>query len=370
MVMLAKFLSALGFSLLLGRIVSRWVHGPAWSKLPLSWPIAGLLLLLLGAGLEIGATLSALGFTAPADFADYLTATTQGKAALARVLGGVLLLTAETNAAAWVLGPLGLLVTALGFGCAGHAGQQGLFWALLDSLHALAAATWVGGLLSLGAQKPNGTQTQNFSAVASACVAVLLLGGLAGALRHLPAGAWWPALVGSQWGLVLLGKLGLITLALLLALAVRSRLLTPQSRVSQRAKRQQVAAPQATGWLTAEILTLLGVLGLSGALSSSPLPSTVQVAAQTFPIDVTLGNQHLTGELQLQGHGEVEVRLLPALEGLQARFNMSDHPMPPQTLPLQCNAAQCEGQTQLWMSGGWNLELTQGGETIKVPFRY
>ncbi len=367
---LAKFLKYLGFSVLLGRIVSRWIYGPVWSKLPLSWPIAGSVLLLLGAGLEVGVTLHSLGFTSPADILDYLSTVRQGRAEVAAVLGSVLLLLAELGAV-WWLGPVGVLFVAGGLAAGGHAAEQGMFWATLDGLHALAAATWVGGLLALGVQYPTASEAQNFSKVALSSVVILLLSGVAAALRHLPAGAWWPALTGSSWGLILLGKLALMLLALLLALVVRSRLAATTSRVVQRATRRSAAAtPQARGWLVAETALLFCVLGLSGALSSSPLPAASEVVAQTITVQTTLGSTALTGQLTLQGRGEIRLDLFPAVPHLSARLLMTDHPMPPQALPLRCDAAHCQGQAQLWMSGNWVIELTQDGKKVRVPFRY
>lgn len=374
MLILAKFLSYLGFSVLLTRVVSRWVHGPAWSRLGLPWPALGLALLLLGAGLEVGVTLHSLGFGL-ADAGDYLTSTRQGKAAITRVLGAVLVLAAEATPALWWLNPVGALLVALGLGSAGHAAEQGSFWAVLDSLHALAAALWLGGLLALRTQRPTAHEAQNFSRLAAVCVAVPLLSGLAAALSHLPAGvAGWQALTGSGWGLLLLGKLGVIVLALLSALVVRSRLLAAGGKVAQRTRRRQEEPPQPALWLAAETTLLLVVLGLSGALSSSAPPALVTSQAQQYPLNTALDGQTLTGKLDISARGEVQLQFSGAgpvaTKPPQARLLMTDHPMPPQALPLRCDDTHCEGHAQLWMSGNWVLELRQAGQVAKVPFRY
>lgn len=100
-------------------------------------------------------------------------------------------------------------------------------WPLLaDYVHLLAAATWVGGLLLLALlawqlRRANTGSEQlpqlvlRFSLLASLSVFVLILTGLFSSLVQLPDLA---ALGQTPYGLVLLGKLGLVALAWLVAL--------------------------------------------------------------------------------------------------------------------------------------------------------
>ena len=356
---LAKFLSYSGLALLLGGAVMRRL---GISRPPLGWLGLGAALLLLGAGLEVGSTLAALGFTEVADVADFLTSTRSGQAAVLRLIGAALLLAAEIQSGAgrgwrWLgLGGAGLLVW--GLARAGHAGQMGGAWTVLDALHAAAAAIWVGGVLALAlavfrreALPPE--VTARFTRVALACLGVLLLSGAAATLRHVPLSSLWPALCGSTWGLALLIKLGLIALALAAAMLVR------------RALAARRFAPL---WLEGTLL--LGVLGASGALSTQPPPTVAEVQRQAVAITVTLGGQTLSGQLVLSGPGDAALSLSPALPGLSARLVMLDHPMPAQGLDLRAKGGEWRGQTRLWMSGNWVLELSRGGESVRLPFGY
>ena len=350
----AKLLSYLGLSLLMGGAVLRWRRLAA---LPLWWFGLGAGLVLLGGVAEVGSTLSDLGFTAPADVADFLTGTRQGQAALIRVIGAALLLAAEVQGWRWLaLG--GGLALLWGTATAGHAGERGLGWTLLDALHAGGAAIWVGGVLGLALltllRRPASLDAgRGFTPIALACLAVLFVSGGAVALSHVPIASLWPALWGSTWGLALLIKVGLLGLALLAAVLVR------------RALYARRIAPL---WLEGALL--LGVLGASGALATQPPPTSLEVQRQVVPVSVELAGQSISGSLVLSGPGDLELRLDSAPPGLSAQLLMTDHPMPAQPLELTGDGSQRQAQTRLWMSGGWSLELSEGGEAVRVPFRY
>lgn len=254
MVILAKFLSALGLSLLLGRVTSRWIHGPHWSRLTLSWPIIGALLLLLGAGLEVASS------PLPAN-ALQLSNTLTGQAALLRLLGGALLLLAELHPPLWALGPLGIGLAALGFGQVGAAPVSALGW-LLGSLEALTAATWLSGLLALLLQPAPGRPTQQFGTLSTVSGGGLLLCLLAELWRLLAGKA------GTQPLRLTLAELLLGAAALLLTFLSGSRQSGP-SRVSQRARRQYVPNAKPSGLrLAGALLLLLTALWATRAAAS------------------------------------------------------------------------------------------------------
>ncbi|AZI41447.1 hypothetical protein EHF33_00660 [Deinococcus psychrotolerans] len=356
----AKLLTYSGLAVLLGGVVvRRW----RLSDAPLWWLGLGTGLIVLGAGLEVGSTLVDLGFTAPSDVADFLTSTRTGKSALVRIIGAAVLLAAALQHWRWLEWAGGLIVL-YATSNAGHAGERGGIWLLLDMLHAGAAAIWVGGVLAfaLGALRGrllSPAVTRRFTPLALSCLAVLSVSGVITVLGYIPLASLWPALWGSTWGVTLLLKLGLIELALLSAVLVR---LTVAARLSIRAPK----------WLPLclEAALLLSVLGLSGALATSPPPSTALIQRQAVPISVKLGQQTLSGQLVLSGTGDAALTLTPALPKLSAALQMLDHPMPDQPLPLETKDNQLSGQTRLWMSGNWALKLEQGAETARVEFAY
>ncbi|WP_293911390.1 CopD family protein [Deinococcus sp.] len=348
----AQTLTALGLSLLLG---SAALDALRIARLPLWWSGLGAALLLTGAGLEVGSTLNELGLGLP-DLLDFLQSTPQGRLALLRGLLAVLLLAAEVQSWSWLAWPCwALLLWAVGR--AGHAGELGGVWVPVAALHAGAAAIWVGGVLGLVLRPPDLAATRRFTRLALSCLGALLLSGVAASLSHLPAALVWAALRGSTWGLTLLLKLGLLGLALLAALLVRRALTDRATGVQARRTH-----------LIAEAALLLGVLGASGALATTPPPVTAQFQRQVVPVAVTLAAQPISGQLVLSGPGDVELRVSPALSGLGARLLMQGHPMPAQTLDMQPDGRGLRARTRVWMTGQFQLELSQGGEVATVVF--
>ena len=344
---LAKLLTYLGLALLLGGSVMRRTR---LADVPLWWLGLGAGLIFAGGVLEVGSTLIDLNFTAPGDVADFLVTTRTGKAAMLRSIGASLLLAAGLQG--WgLLGSGAGLLTLWGAASAGHAGELGSVWVLLDMAHAGAAAIWVGGVLALAYRRPSLDTGRRFTAVALSCISLLVVSGVAAALRHVPLAALWPALWGSTWGVALLIKLGLLVTVVPVSILVR-RALT-------------------TGWfwpLVLEGALLIGVLGLSGALATSPPPSLTPHQRQVVPVSVKLGGQTVAGQLTLSGPGDLALTLTPALPGMRARLIMLDHAMPGQALSLAASGGSMRGQTQLWMSGNWALELSLNGQKAQVEF--
>ena len=356
---LAHWLTYLGLSLLLGGGVMRRLR---LSAPPLWWSSLGAGLLLLGAVVGVGSTLLTLGFTAPGDVADFLMTTRAGEAAILRLIGAALLLAAELQGRQVIWSNLiffaGAAAALFGVAYDGHAGEKGGVSTALDLLHAGAAAIWVGGVLALALdswrrRSPTPELTGKFTRLALSCLGVLLLSGVAATLSHVPLDSVWPAMLGSTWGLALLFKLEFLALALLAALLVR------------RALHARRKAPL---WI--EGLLLLGVLGMSGALSTQPPPTLAVIQPQRRVVSFKLGQQQLSGQLVLSGPGDLDLRLVPAIAGVEARLIMTDHPMPDQRLELQADDGELRAQTRLWMSGNWVLELSKGHQRARVPFQY
>ncbi len=251
----ARWLSLLGAILLVGGLLFREiVAGPVLARQPLprlAVPLAGggrvlgiigVAGVLLGGWLQIGAQVAALG--ALDRLFDLLISTQPGRLLLLRQLlllpVVAFLVSAERPdrvglrgtragqvrvAAEYLIG-LVLLIT---FSLASHAAAvPGRGWAVAgDFVHLLAAAAWMGGLLLLALlfwqtrtgldgeeQTGLGQIVRRFSLLAAGAVFVLTVTGLFSSAVQLPSLA---SLWNTTYGLLLLGKLALVALALGLA---------------------------------------------------------------------------------------------------------------------------------------------------------
>lgn len=255
---IARWLSLLGGILLAGSLLFREVVGrpvlvrqagrsytPSLAgHLVRSWRllgIAGVAGVLVGGWLQIGAQVSALGVVER--IFDLLVSTQPGRLVLLRQLLLIpvvaLLVMGESSerlglrrspasrmrvAAESLIG----LVMLLTFSLASHAAAvPGRGWAVAgDFIHLLAATGWMGGLLNLALlfwlgrsrnqndQRELGQIVRGFSLLAAAAVFVLTVTGLFSSVVQLPTLA---ALWTTSYGLLLLGKIGLVALALAVA---------------------------------------------------------------------------------------------------------------------------------------------------------
>ncbi|MBZ9713521.1 CopD family protein [Deinococcus multiflagellatus] len=252
MLALLTGLTHLGLVALLGGVLARRLWTPGWPRL---WvPALGAGLLLLGWGGQLALTLSALGFTAPADVLVYLTGTGPGRSMLLALLGAALLLAAETGRWPWLALPLAAAVVVWGAAGVGHGAGHGVGVRALHAAHAAAMCVWLGGVLTL-LRRGSPELARRFSPVAVACVLTLALTGLAMAGQHLRLPSAW---TGTPYGQTLLLKLGAVAVTLGLALGVRRAL----------ARGQGLRAP-----LRREALGLLAVLALTALLVTQPPPA-------------------------------------------------------------------------------------------------
>ncbi len=225
-------------------------------------------------------------------------------------------------------GRSGLLAAALavvilaGIAWAGHAADEsGLDRAIhlgADMLHLLAAGAWLGALPALvfvlrrarhreahGWQRIARAATPRFSNIGVASVTALLLSGL--------VNAWYlvgsiPALVGTPYGQILLGKLALLTALIVLA-AINRQSLTPRfvARETPRHARERALTALARNALI-EIVLGLAVLTLVGALVAST-PAAHEQVEWPFAYRPGVSGQALTA------HGET-ILALAAFLGL------------------------------------------------------
>lgn len=195
--------------------------------------------------------------------------------------------------------------------------------AVLDVVHLVACAVWLGGLLVLGSVVLRQRDTpsargaaRRFSSTAAACVAVLVLTGSVQAWQRVGTPA---ALLDNTYAELLLGKLGLVAATLLLAGVARFRLL--------RAPGYRVAALRRV--VTFEAVLAVAVLTVTSVLVTTQPARTAhaaQVAARqaappTQARPVALSAQPLSGSAPYDAgagpgsRGTVEVSVLSPRPG-------------------------------------------------------
>ncbi|MFC6590957.1 hypothetical protein ACFP81_02195 [Deinococcus lacus] len=130
-----------GLVLLLGGTFARRTWPGIW-PLPVLW--AGLALLLAGLALAAGSLLGSFGALDAAGLAAYWLDEPQGCAALAALIGALVLLAGEQAEWPWpwLLLPAALLLGGLAF--QGHAALHGWASALPQALHLGAMSVWLG----------------------------------------------------------------------------------------------------------------------------------------------------------------------------------------------------------------------------------
>jgi putative copper resistance protein D len=216
-----------------------------------------------------------------------LLATTFGRTALARIalalaLAGLALFLARRPAApaAWhalAAGALGLVITSAVLSHAAARVEGRTLLLLLDALHQVAAATWIGGLAHLTfyaafssrqvqvpAAPGDATVVRRFSNLAFLSVMVLLLAG--GALTWRYVGEW-TALASTAYGVMVLSKALLLAAILVLA------------ALNFRAVRQATAVGGTRLARFVEVELGLGITVLFAAASLTSLPPAVDVPA-------------------------------------------------------------------------------------------
>ena len=179
----------------------------------------------------------------------------------------------------WVLRAVGLAVLASGGRIAavvappwlllrslqGHAGAHGVVPAVIDWLHLVAAAVWLGGLLQIGlAGSPVPVAVaRRLRTVATAALAVLVPAGIYGALLHVHT---WRMLIDTPYGRTLTLKLALATVLVALGAANHFR------HVPALVRGEPVAAARLARTVRAELVLAVAVLLCSALLGVLPMP--------------------------------------------------------------------------------------------------
>lgn len=163
-----------------------------------------------------------------------------------RTTGGLLLLTA-----------LGVAAAMGGLGHAAADEQWPLASRVLDAVHVLGVGAWIGGLLllllaSAGSNLPTANEWRAFSRVATVMAPVVLVSGVGSSWRRV--GTSEPvAILASDYGQLLLLKIGLALAVLAMGYTQRRRIAageTPARRVILREVVLAAAVLGATAWMT------------------------------------------------------------------------------------------------------------------------
>jgi copper transport protein len=200
-----------------------------------------------------------------------------------------------TELGTWLV-PAAVVATAATIAAAGHAATSGPIDLLVDALHALTAAFWVGGLVALAGlgRSVEPRVLHRFSTLAMVSVLTLVVTGALNSLRHLTAveQLWL-----TRYGLTLVIKLSLV--AVTLAVAAVSRWRLRQKRVPLRTVRIEAA-------LTTAVLAVTAVLSMT-----APPPQASATSGHTDH-SAGPGAANDTVQMSLGDQGEATLTVLPA----------------------------------------------------------
>lgn len=238
-----------------------------------------------------------------------------GAAALVSIVGLVVVIFADRRlghgpVAGAVVGA-GAAVALGGFAVSGHTRTFGPWWLVVtsDLVHLVAAAVWLGGLVGLavtlrarrhgvGGATPGSTAAVigRFSTLAAVCLVSVAAFGVVLGWRIVGS---WDALLDSDYGTVLLVKVGLVAVVALLGGYNRFRLVPHASRAEPGTGRHRLSrVVRVEAALLVAVVVATGLLvNTSPTATASPTPAT----GQTEPAD---GEQVLDVEL-----GDITARL-------------------------------------------------------------
>ncbi|MET3595326.1 copper transport protein [Mesorhizobium shonense] len=197
-----------------------------------------------------------------------------------------------------ILGGLALLTAGLAFASAGHAASAPPKWLMIPAVfvHTVAVLLWLGALAPLGAAIACGGPDavfalKRFSNFIPAIIGALFVSGIAiGVVQvHTPS-----ALLTSNYGRVLLIKLGLVAAMLLLAAVNRYALTRPAI------KGDVVAARRLSRSIAAEIILGIAVICVLGLWRFTPPPRVVAANPARFEVQqVSVANEDVSALLSI-----------------------------------------------------------------------
>jgi copper transport protein len=257
----AALLLAIGL-LLLGRLARRGPRLPWVRARPTS---ALVVATLAGCGVVVGEAVLAGGSEGFDGIVTYLTSGTPGAARLVRPLLELVAVVASIVRPRWTVWPLLGAVAALGV--AGHAAAVSPRWwgMTVEVVHLVSVGVWVGGIFALALQRPPGgwrgesglDLLGRFTRVA---LPAFVVTAATGVIRGLQEVGGLDGLIGSAYGVVLLGKIVLVLVMV---------------QLSVFAWRRIVIRPGL------EALVALMAIGAAALLAAFPLPPARLAEAET-----------------------------------------------------------------------------------------
>lgn len=286
-------------------------------------------------------------------------------------------------------------LTLLTFSLVGHTRSVSPTWlmVLADLTHVLAGTVWFGGLLGLVvslrrlAERPRiaALALGRFSVVAAWLLFALTVAGSVLAWRILES---WSNLFHTDFGIVLLVKVGVVGVVMLVAGWNRYRLLPAVLADSGHGDRAAASARMRTS-VRLEAVLLIGVLGLTGFLvDRSPVPDTGSVAlpgaldSSTFvgasphvkvvvKVDpATVGRNTVVFQLQDTAGNPIEPAALPTVSATLGNVALGDQAV------SDVDAGTYQVSTLFPSPGTWQLQVSvvlsefdNPVVTIRVPVR-
>jgi copper transport protein len=270
----------------------------------------------------------------------------------------------STELASWLV-PAGVVGTAVTIAAAGHAAAGGLIDIAVDTLHALTAGLWVGGLVvlvTLGRSVPP-RDLRQFSTLALASVFTLIVTGTLNSLRQLNA---VEELWQTRYGLTLMIKLMLVAGTIAAAAISRRRL--QQTRLAIRSVRLEAA-------LAAAVLIVTALL----SMTSPPLQTAGHAAHTGHMTAPAAASAAVTMSLGKEGSAKVAVS--PAtttgshlhivlsdtngqpLRAAEVTLKVAnpDRDLAPLAIPLTGRNGAWFAEYRFPFSGTWKLILTVDG---------
>ena len=281
------------------------------------------------------------------------------------LVGGVLWLpeALETASNRWLAG-LSVVGLAATFPGTGHAAAAGnLLEPAADAVHALAAAVWAGGLLSLvvlsvaAGPRPGGDAFARFSRVALASVLVLVATGSLASLVQLSA---WDDLWDSRYGQLLSVKLLLV--AVVVAVAASARRTTGAGGSPWRPVRFEAVGTVAVLALTSALAVTApptrGAGDGSGAVAATADRTTVRLDLGDGE-EAVLEVDGLTTDgsrLRLSVPGDAQGP--QAVRSVSLRAELPQEGLAATDVPLTRSAGGWRGDATFALPGTWKLTLT------------
>jgi copper transport protein len=216
---------------------------------------------------------------------------------------------AGATATAMLLLAAGLVFTP---GLSGHASVTGIGAVIADAAHVIAAATWTGGLafvvaalLMAGRERwpLAAVAVPRFSTTAMIAVAVLVIAGAINGYLQVRA---WRGLWETQYGVLLLVKIGLV-LPLLALGAYNNRFAVP------RLRRQIASAVERRRFIRmagAELVIMLAIVGVTAGLVNAPPARTEISMHEASEMELRLGPMRADMEIMPATVGPNEIHLM------------------------------------------------------------